>query len=60
MKSDLVDIKAKLIHETEKAYRFDFGLDAPIWIPKSMCEWDGNEVTMSESVAIEKGLDSLV
>lgn len=60
MRSDLVDIPAKLMQETEKAYRFDFGLKETVWIPKSQCEWDGKEVTMKESLAVEKGLDNLI
>jgi len=60
MRSDLYDIKAKLVAETAKAFLFDFGLENNIWIPKSQCEWDGNEVTVNESVAIEKGLDNLL
>ena len=60
MKSNLIDIRAKLVHKTEGAFLFDFGLDAHVWIPKSQCEWDGKEVTMSEELAIEKGLDNLL
>lgn len=60
MRSDLYDIKAKLVAETAKAFLFDFGLENNIWIPKSQCEWDGNEVTVNESVAIDKGLDNLL
>lgn len=60
MKSNLVDIPAKLHHETDKAYLFDFGLTEKVWIPKSQCEWDGKEVTMTESVAVDKGLDNLL
>lgn len=58
MKSDIVDLEARLVHETDKAYLFDFGGDDNVWIPKSMCEWDdaSQEVSMKESYAIEKGL----
>ena len=60
MRSDLHDIPAKLVAETPKAFLFDFGLDNNIWIPKSQCEWDGKEVTVTESVAINKGLDNIL
>lgn len=60
MKSNLVDIEAKLHHQTDKAYLFDFGLKEKVWIPKASCEWDGKTVTMPESVAVEKGLDNLI
>jgi hypothetical protein len=60
MKSNLVDIPAKLVHQTEKAFLFDFGLKENIWLPKSQCEWDGKEVTMTEDLAADKGLDNLI
>lgn len=58
MKSNLIDLEARLIHETEKARRFDFGGDEPVWLPKSAHEWDEDEntVTLPEPLAIEKGL----
>lgn len=62
MKSSLVDIRARKVVETEKAYKFDFGLKEQVWIPKSQCEWDAmtGKVTMEEDLAIEKGLDNLL
>ena len=58
MKSNLIDLEARLMHETEKARRFDFGGSEPIWLPKSAHEWDPVEhmVTLPEPLAIEKGL----
>ncbi|WP_164555156.1 hypothetical protein [Paracoccus haematequi] len=58
MRSNLIDLEARLIRETEKARCFDFGLDANVWLPKSQHEWDagGNVVTLPEPVAVEKGI----
>ena len=58
MKSDLTDIFVRLVHETAKAWLFDTGGDAPVWIPKSMAEFDEELgiLTMPEGAAIEKGL----
>lgn len=58
MKSNLIDLEARLIHETEKARRFDFGGSEPVWLPKSSHEWDAEEqtVTLPEPLALEKGL----
>ena len=58
----IVDIKAKLVHQTDKAFLFDFGLDDKVWIPKSQCEWDPSDqtVAMEEETAIDKGLDNLI
>lgn len=56
MKSDLIDLDAKLIHETDKARLFDFEMDEGVWLPKSQHEWDGRQVTLPETLAIEKGL----
>lgn len=62
MRSNLYDLKAKLIHSTGKAFLFDFGLDNSVWIPKEACEWDEETetVTMTERYAISKGLDNLL
>lgn len=55
--SDLVDVDADMIHETEKAYKIKDGNGNEVWIPKSMCEWDGDgKFTMKESFAMSKGL----
>ena len=58
MRSNLIDLAARLIHETEKARLFDFGGDGNVWLPKSAHEWneDDGEVTLPEPLAIEKGL----
>ncbi len=56
MKSDLIDIEARRVNETEKAWLLDFGGKEPVWIPKSMGEFDGKELTVPESYAEQKGL----
>lgn len=50
----LVDVSAKLIHETELAYLLDDGA-VRAWVPKSQCEdnHDGSW-TMPERIAIDK------
>lgn len=61
-RDDLVSLEGTLEHETEKAILVDFGGDDPVWIPKSMCEYDepdrkGNiTVEMKRSLAKEKDL----
>lgn len=57
-RSDLVDIEATIVHETEKAYLLDAGGSANVWVPKSKVEHDPSDGTfaMSESFALEKGL----
>ena len=56
MKSNLVDIEARLVHETEKAWLLDFGGEDPVWVPKSVGEFDGKELTVPQSFAELKGL----
>jgi hypothetical protein len=55
---ELVDIEGELRHETEKAYLLDHGADEPVWLPKSMCEWDmdSGTMTMPQWLAKDKGL----
>ena len=55
MRSNLIDIEARLIHETEKAWKLDTGGE-PVWIAKSAAEFDGATLTLPEPLAIEKGL----
>jgi len=55
-KSDLVDVEAVLVHETEKAYLVDSGSGDKIWLPKSLVEYDDGTFTMPEWLAMEKGL----
>lgn len=56
MKSNLIDLPARLITETEKARLFEFE-NGRAWIPKSQHEWDEVEtVTLPEPLATEKGL----
>lgn len=56
MKSDVIDLEARLIRETPAARLFDFGTDDPVWLPKSAHEWDDtdNTVTLPERLAIQK------
>jgi len=56
MKSNLIDIEARLIHETERAWLLDTGGDENTWIPKSAAEFDGETLTLPEPLALEKGL----
>ncbi len=56
MKSNLVDIPARLIVETEKAWKLDTGDKTPVWIAKSTAEFDGETLTLPEPLAVEKGL----
>tara|TARA_R110002167_G_scaffold42512_3_gene129106 strand:- start:2474 stop:2647 length:174 start_codon:yes stop_codon:yes gene_type:complete len=56
MKSELIDMEAILKHETESAWLLDTGDEKPVWIPKSMAEFDGETLTLPEWIATEKGL----
>ena len=57
MKSNLIDIEARLVHQTEKAWLLDInGDDEPVWIPKSAAEFDDGVLTLPEPLALEKGL----
>ena len=56
MRSRLVDLPARLIHETELAWKLDMGGDRPVWIAKSAAAFDGETLTCEERLAIEKGL----
>ena len=57
-KSDLVDNDCTIVGETDKAYRIDAGGERPVWVPKSMCEWDASDKTMAmpQWLATDKGL----
>jgi len=57
VKSSLIDISGELKAETEKAYRFFDGIKT-VWLPKSQCQWDEEEktMTMEEWLAVEKEL----
>lgn len=54
-KSDLVDISAKLIAETDRAFHIDDG-GRQVWLPKSQVERDGDTYTMPEWLAVERKL----
>ena len=55
-RSNLIDLAARLVHETEKAWLLDFGEEKPVWIAKSIAEFDGETCTIPEPIATEKGL----
>jgi hypothetical protein len=42
----LVDIAGEIRAETEKAYLFYDGTRT-VWLPKSQCEWDKDDKTMT-------------
>lgn len=55
-RSDLIEIAAALVHETEKAFLLDDG-GQQVWVPKAAVERnDDGTWTMPESLAREKGL----
>lgn len=55
-KSDLVDVEAQLVGETDKAYHIDDG-DQKVWLPKSQVEHDGKTTfTMPAWLANERKL----
>lgn len=56
MKSNLIDLPARLVHQTEKAWLLDTGEKKPVWIAKSAAEFDGETLTLPEPLALEKGL----
>lgn len=58
MPSRLVDIQARLVHQTEKAWLLDTGNGGPTWLPKSACEFDEDDgvLTLPQPLAEEKGL----
>ena len=57
-RSNLIDVEARLVHETEKAWLLDTGDDEPTWLPKSSCELDEatGALTLPQPLAEEKGL----
>lgn len=55
-RSNLTDIAAKVVRETEKAWLIDDGAKQ-VWIPKSQAEKNpDNTFTLPEWMALEKGL----
>lgn len=56
-RSDIIDLTGVVMMETDKAWRVDFGELAPVWLPKSQVEFDGDKTfSMPEWLAMEKGL----
>lgn len=65
MKSDLIDVNVIFVSSTEKAYCIKETEDGDkIWLPKSQCEIDGDEVMFKNIITLtapewllkEKGL----
>lgn len=56
MRSDLVDLDCEKIAETPKALLLKFDENLEVWFPKSQVEYEDGVVTMSEKLAIEKGV----
>jgi hypothetical protein len=56
VKSNLIDIEAYLVHETEKAWLLEMGDNKPVWVPKSGAEFNGTTLTIPEPLALQKGL----
>lgn len=56
MRSNLIDIDARLVRETDLAWLLDTGDKKPTWIPKSAADFDGETLTLPEPLALEKGL----
>lgn len=55
MRSNLVDIDVKLIHETKDAYLVCYDEDEPnVWVPKSESDYDDCVLTVSQWLAEEK------
>lgn len=57
-RSDLIDISCLIVGETERAWRVDHGAPDPCWVPKSLCEYDDTDstLTLPEWLAQEKGM----
>ena len=53
--SNPIEIACIYITETEKAICVDAGT-GKVWVPKSMCEFEDGTLTLSESMAKDKGL----
>lgn len=58
-----VEIEGKVRRETDKAYLFDFGADAPVWVPKSQITDESDpdkngiiSIFIPEWLATEKGM----
>lgn len=57
MRSNLVDVDVKLIHETDDAYLVCYDEDKPnVWVPKSQSEYEDGVLTVSQWLAEEKGM----
>lgn len=58
MKSNLLDIKATLEHESQFAWKLRIDAELTVWIPKSQAEFADGVLTVPEWLAIEKGIES--
>lgn len=57
MASELVDVDADLIHQTDGAFKLRTDDGKIVWVPKACCEHNGGtSFTMERRTAEEKGL----
>lgn len=57
MRSNLVYIDVKLVHETDEAYLVCYDEDKPnVWVPKSQSKHDEGILTVSQWLAEQKGI----
>lgn len=55
MSENVITIPCELISETELAWLVDLG-EENVWVPKSKCDFSGNELQIPEWLAVAKGL----
>lgn len=67
-KHSIIFIEGEVLHETAGAYLFTDGSMLKMadgtpstspkasWLPKSQCEWDGEQMQMPVWLALDKGL----
>ena len=56
MRSNLIDMPARQIHQTDKAWLLETENKDRVWIAKSASEFDGETLTLPEPLAQEKEL----
>lgn len=56
MSKEFFSLEIELINETEKAYQIKTNSDKLIWLPKSLCLLENNEIIMPLWLATSKGL----
>lgn len=55
IENEPVVVEGKLIHETNKAWLVKIGA-REMWLPKSQCQYDGDEFLVPSWLADKKGL----